>query len=113
MTYAKATGRLVMNPKRKDDRPEMAAVAVIRSRLISDVQVSKVHWCSAKYAVRLTQQTEVVLIVIETDRIHGIIAHACASGVCKNRCIDRDNVCPGNHYQYLLRAMLVGEEQTL
>lgn len=34
-THARATGKLVMKPKRKDDRPDIAAVAVIRSRLTS------------------------------------------------------------------------------
>jgi hypothetical protein len=34
--YAKATGKLVKNPKRKDPTPATAAVAVMRSRLIPD-----------------------------------------------------------------------------
>jgi hypothetical protein len=36
-TYAKATGRFVRKPNMKDARPEIAAVAVMRSRCISSV----------------------------------------------------------------------------
>lgn len=80
-----------MKPKRNDDRAEMAAVAVIRSRLMSVSRVSALYWLLAANipdAVLLTQQTEVVRLVGHTSDIVGIIAHACASGICENGCID-------------------------
>lgn len=56
ITYASATGRLVMKPKRNVDKPAMAAVAVMKSRLVSVnclAEITEGVYCCGTYPVNI------------------------------------------------------------
>lgn len=78
-------GRLVRKPNMKDPRPEIAAVAVIRSRLMS--MELAVLGLSRHTAGLPTNKTRRIVWVTGARWISGIGANTCPAGLRYNRCL--------------------------